>query len=164
MNTSSLTGLVVVLAAVIWLGAVVPGWVKRGESRDVVREATRAIKQQAKAIKRSARVKSGRGARGQVQAAVQPAQRVDYRALYQAALAVDADYRGVAAPAAENTWTPRAMPAPLHTGHIGTLEQPTLASVSEMPVSKVVATETVEPQAAVTGANLDEILRRRRAV
>jgi hypothetical protein len=58
----------------------------------------------------------------------------------------------------------------MHTGHIGTLEQPTLARVSQIkPAASATApaapaAQNERPEEAVIGANLDEILRRRRAV
>lgn len=53
-----------------------------------------------------------------------------------------------------NEWTPVALPKPLHSGHIGNLEQPVLAEVKEMPVV----------QAAPAAMDIDEILRKRRNV
>ena len=65
----------------------------------------------------------------------------------------------------DRSWTPRYMPAPLHTGHIGTLEQPNLAPVSQISPSIPAATApAARPEESVIGENLDEILRRRRAV
>ena len=61
----------------------------------------------------------------------------------------------------DRSWTPSTLPAPIHTGHIGSLEEPILAQVTELvvPVRKA-----ENPTDAVIGANLDEILRRRRAI
>ena len=61
----------------------------------------------------------------------------------------------------DRSWTPSTLPAPIHTGHIGSLEEPILAEVTELvvPVRRV-----ANPTDAVVGANLDEILRRRRAI
>ena len=68
------------------------------------------------------------------------------------------------APATDRTWTPRHMPAPLHAGHVGSLEQPLLARVTEIkPATQEMQGKTAEIMAPV-GSNLDEILRRRRAV
>ncbi|MEN9715882.1 MAG: hypothetical protein RJA35_1349 [Actinomycetota bacterium] len=176
MNTSSLTGLVVVLAAAIWLGAFVPAWVKRGEKANVVREATRQLKQQAKALKPKTATKRGRfAARANTRpvVAAQQSAPVNYRALYQAALSVAGEYeasQNAQIAEDEGGWVPRHMPAPMHTGHIGTLEQPTLARVSQIkPAASATApaapaAQNERPEEAVIGANLDEILRRRRAV
>lgn len=171
MNTSSLTGLVVVLAAAVWLGFFVPAWVKRGENVDLVREATRRIKQEAKSMApvgkaagKAALRAAKRASRSRSQAQPVAAQRVDYRSLYQAALAVGgvSTAAPVQAAADDRTWTPRHMPAPLHTGHIGTLETAKLAPVT---VLQSPATAPVgRPEEVVLGENLDEILRRRRAV
>jgi hypothetical protein len=84
-------------------------------------------------------------------------------------------YREVApevavAPVAEDrTWTPRHMPAPLHTGHIGSLEQPVLAEVKairETASGAAIAPSMAEKSetSVPVGEKLDEILRRRRAV
>jgi len=51
-------------------------------------------------------------------------------------------------------WTPVELPKPLHAGHIGNLEQPTLAEVKSLPVVQVTATTL----------DIDEILRKRRNV
>jgi len=161
MNTSSLTGLVVVLAAAIWLGFFVPAWVKRGEKVEMVREATRQLKRQAKALKPKA--KRGQGMRtARANAATQQvsAGPIDYRALYRAALAVGAQSdAATAASVDEGGWVPRQLPAPMHVGHVGTLEQPTLAQVTQL-----VPAAAARPEEAVIGENLDQILRRRRAV
>ena len=61
----------------------------------------------------------------------------------------------------DRSWTPSALPAPIHTGHIGSLEEPILAQVTELVVP---VRQVVNPTDAVVGANLDEILRRRRAI
>jgi len=58
-------------------------------------------------------------------------------------------------------WTPSTLPAPIHTGHIGSLEEPILAQVTELVVP---ARQIADPTDALVGANLDEILRRRRAI
>ena len=51
-------------------------------------------------------------------------------------------------------WTPVELPRPLHAGHIGNLEQPTLAEVKPLPVVQETA-KTLD---------IDEILRKRRNV
>lgn len=51
-------------------------------------------------------------------------------------------------------WTPVELPRPLHAGHIGNLEQPTLAEVKPLPVVQ----ETSKT------LDIDEILRKRRNV
>jgi hypothetical protein len=51
-------------------------------------------------------------------------------------------------------WTPVELPKPLHAGHIGNLEQPTLAQVKPLPVA----------QEQATTLDIDEILRKRRNV
>lgn len=169
MNTSSLTGLVVVIAAAIWLGAFVPAWAKRGEKASLVREATRQIKQQARALKPrgfAAGVKRTTRNSG-TQTVQRTAGNVDYRALYRAALEVagEAALAESSEVVDDRSWTPRYMPAPLHTGHIGTLEQPNLAPVSQISPSIPAATApAARPEESVIGENLDEILRRRRAV
>ena len=61
----------------------------------------------------------------------------------------------------DRTWTPTTLPAPIHTGHIGSLEEPILADVTELVVP---VRSTANPANAVVGENLDEILRRRRAI
>jgi FtsZ-interacting cell division protein ZipA len=158
MNTSSLTGLVVVIAAAIWLGAFVPAWAKRGEKSSMVREATRQIKRQARALapKRSERATK--------RVDVVAPSRVNYQALYQAAVQVASDYEASKAEVVdERAWTPRTLPAPMHAGHIGTLEQPVLAEVTKLQ-QPVIPAAAVNPEQVITGQNLDEILRRRRAV
>lgn len=163
MDTSSLTGLAVVIAAAIWLGAFVPAWAKRGERASIVREVTRQVKQQAKALAPKGRAVGGKRyarAAARTSVAASPVN-VNYRALYQAALDVAGEGQQQVTEAVDDrSWTPRYMPAPLHTGHIGTLEQPNLAEVSPI----VPAAPVARPEESVTGENLDEILRRRRAV
>lgn len=66
--------------------------------------------------------------------------------------------------AVDRTWTPRHMPAPLHTGHVGSLEQPVLAKVSQIKPAAVQAVAQTPEVVAPVGATLDEILKRRRAV
>jgi hypothetical protein len=61
----------------------------------------------------------------------------------------------------DRSWTPSTLPAPIHTGHIGSLEEPILAQVTELVVQ---ARQIADPTEALVGANLDEILRRRRAI
>jgi hypothetical protein len=92
-----------------------------------------------------------------------------YSALYQAASEYGAKVDATPVATDDRSWTPRAMPAPLHVGHIGELEQPVLAEVSE--ISRVAEVEVAQPEVAAThvseqisGSNLDEILRRRRAI
>ena len=83
---------------------------------------------------------------------------VSFSALVDQAKALDP----VAIPLEDDrSWTPATLPAPIHTGHIGSLEEPILAQVTELvvPVRKA-----ENPTDAVIGANLDEILRRRRAI
>ena len=61
----------------------------------------------------------------------------------------------------DRSWTPASLPAPIHIGHIGSLEEPILAKVTELPL---LGSKTADPTDALVGANLDEILRRRRAI
>ena len=97
--------------------------------------------------------------------AVRSVPAVSYRDIYREVAPTD-----VVAPVVEDrTWTPRHMPAPLHAGHVGSLEQPVLAPVKELRARPEVAEsapskEGVAAAVAPVGANLDEILRRRRAV
>jgi hypothetical protein len=96
------------------------------------------------------------------QRVARPNPNVSYRDLYRTAVAVG---EATDAPAVDDrSWTPNVMPAPIHTGHIGTLEQPVLASVSSIvakPQPEIAA--PVEENRPI-GEHLDEILRRRRAV
>jgi hypothetical protein len=57
-------------------------------------------------------------------------------------------------------WNPVQIPAPLHAGHIGNLEQPILAEVKEFPIPNVESGQIDAPQTM----DIDEILRRRRDV
>ena len=97
--------------------------------------------------------------------AVRSVPAVSYRDIYREVAPAE-----VVAPVVEDrTWTPRHMPAPLHAGHVGSLEQPVLAEVKEFRTRPEVAAnapskEGVSAAVAPVGANLDEILRRRRAV
>ncbi|MFM7029839.1 MAG: hypothetical protein ACKOWK_02085 [Micrococcales bacterium] len=215
MNTSSLTGVVLAAAAIVWLAFFVPAWVKRDQTVIVTREATRQIKQRVRAefkiktrsyeslVRKAARVTRARQVLGtvtllglvvtpltlidvaklwgfslasvvvtasalignralaRVQTQVRPIAGVqrpaNYAELYRAAqvFAEKAPASGV--PQVETAgWVPRNIPAPLHVGHVGTLEQPVLADVVQL--------EPAQEQIAVSGANLDEILRRRRAI
>jgi hypothetical protein len=102
------------------------------------------------------------------QRVARPNPNVSYRDLYRTAVAVGAATDAVEA-REDRTWTPNYMPAPIHTGHIGTLEQPVLASVSPIVAVKPLVVAQPELPAAVEenrpiGEHLDEILRRRRAV
>ena len=96
--------------------------------------------------------------------AVRSVPSVSYRDIYREVAPVET----VAPVTDDRTWTPRQMPAPLHAGHIGSLEQPILAEVKELRARpEVAAAVPATAEAAVSapvGANLDEILRRRRAV
>jgi len=88
-----------------------------------------------------------------------------YSALYAAAEQYGAKVTPVEEPESQG-WVPRALPAPMHVGHVGTLEQPVLAEVTslEPAIAAAQVQPEVAPEVAVSGANLDEILRRRRAV
>jgi len=215
MNTSSLTGVVLALAAVVWLAFFVPAWVKRDQKVIATREATREIKQRVRAefkvrtlsyevmVRKSVRVAQVRQILGvltllaslvslltvidlaklwvftilsalvsattlvtnrmlaRTQESIRPAARIqrpaNYAELYRAAQS----FAEKAAPSGEpqvekQGWVPRNIPAPLHAGHVGTLEQPVLAEVVQL--------EPANQEVAVSGANLDEILRRRRAI
>jgi hypothetical protein len=231
MNFSSLTGLLIFVGALLWVGSFIPSWVKRSENVQEVRETrqlvTREIRaqrpagrsskqstvaQQAISIGRRRRVIgsitvvgafvgvfaltdvatlgwvavaglsisalaliSNRGL-GKKQRALlansiqdRSSMASNYRSMIRTATSLAPQ---VSAPAVDDdrSWTPRTIPAPLHTGHIGSLEQPTLAEVTQLPVKReVAATETTDaaPAAATEafgGAALDEILRRRRAI
>ena len=96
-----------------------------------------------------------------------PASMVRKQNYYDSLFAAAVDYVKTEAPEQAETreWTPRPMPAPLHAGHIGQLEQPVLAQVSSLaaPLGETGVADTAAT-AEVSGANLDEILRRRRAV
>jgi len=215
MNTSSLTGVVLAVAAVVWLAFFVPAWVKRDQTVGEAREAAREIKQRVKnefkvrtlshssLVRKAARLAQVRRVLGAVtllgsvagllsaigfsklwpvtavsvvvaglslvanrrlaniQLSQVPAPRAvrpaNYAELYRAAqtFAEKAGAADVAPPAAEG-WMPRVMPAPMHLGHVGKLEQPVLA--------EVVALAPAENEIAVSGSNLDDILRRRRAI
>ena len=107
------------------------------------------------------------------QRAVRFVPKSSYRELYGevvgAGVAASVAAVPVSAPVDDRSWTPRYMPAPLHTGHVGSLEQPVLATVRSISVQQGTAHSQAEaPTAgqieAPIGATLDEILRRRRAV
>lgn len=231
MDTSSLSGLLVVVGIGVAITLFVPAWAKRSETIHEVREATRSAKQnirsQARAQQRAIRHTSvtrqalneqlvriqnvrrllafafmaGLATAGLtafsfatlwlasvVSAAVSAVALVANRALAHRQMALLEDQQAVravpavsyrdlyrqaapeafvaAAPAVEDrTWTPRHMPAPLHAGHIGSLEQPVLAEVKAIRVEGgVAASAAATSENLPIGANLDEILRRRRAV
>jgi hypothetical protein len=230
MNFSSLTGLLIFVGAVLWVGSFIPSWVNRSENVREVRETRQMVTREIRAQRPKARVSKqataaqqaisiGRRRRvigsvavvsgfvgvfaltdvaslGWVAAAglslstlslisnrgLGKKQRVLLASSIQDRSAMANNYRSmirtatsqapkVEAPAADDdrSWTPRTIPAPLHTGHIGSLEQPTLAEITQLPVKReVVAPESTEAPAAATeafgGAALDEILRRRRAI
>ena len=230
MDTSALTGLLVIAGLLVFVFAVLPGMLRRGQVTDAVRETTRQICQTAKveltartqAIKhtsysrdelaaRALRIAGARRVLGLItvtgmlvagfsaidfthlwafvaggavaatgslianrslagrqvalladQRVARPNPNVSYRDLYRSAVAVE---EATDAPAVDDrSWTPNFMPAPIHTGHIGTLEQPVLASVS--PIVAKVQPEIAAPveENRPIGEHLDEILRRRRAV
>jgi len=231
MNFSSLTGLLIFVGALLWVGSFIPSWVKRSENVQEVRETrqmvTREIRaqrpagrtskqstvaQQAISIGRRRRVigsiavvgafvgvfaltdvaalgwvavaglsisalalVSNRGL-GKKQRALlansiqdRSSMASNYRSMIRTATSL-APQVSAQAVDDDRSWTPRTIPAPLHTGHIGSLEQPTLAEVTQLPLKReVAAPETTEaaPAAATEafgGAALDEILRRRRAI
>ena len=82
-----------------------------------------------------------------------------YSALYSAAQQFGEKTSSKTVEPKEQGWVPREMPAPLHAGHVGTLEQPVLAEVTPIVPTQIEATEP-----PLSGDKLDEILRRRRAV
>jgi hypothetical protein len=231
MNFSSLTGLLIFVGAVLWVGSFIPSWVKRSENVQEVRETrqmvTREIRaqrpagraskqstvaQQAISIGRRRRVigsiavvgafvgvfaltdvatlgwvavaglsisalslLSNRGL-GKKQRALlansiqdRSSMASNYRSMIRTATSL-APQVSVPAVDDDRSWTPRTIPAPLHTGHIGSLEQATLAEVTQLPVKReATAPEATEAAPAAAseafgGAALDEILRRRRAI
>lgn len=230
MNFSSLTGLLIFVGAVLWVGSFIPSWVKRGENVQEVRETRQmvtkqlrenraavprgkqsSIAQQAISLGRRRRVigsiavvsgfiglfaltdltnlaavaiggltlaavslVSSRALwrRQQVLLANSIQGRADisnnYRSMVRSA--IDLAPQVAEAAADDRAWTPREIPAPLHTGHIGSLEQPTLAEVTQLPVAQPAVQSSGQKEIAKAevenfgGANLDEILRRRRAV
>lgn len=231
MNFSSLTGLLIFVGAVLWVGSFIPSWVSRSENVQDVRETrqrvTREIRaqrpspraskqstvaQQAISIGRRRRVMgsiavvgafvgifaltdlaslgwvaaaglslsglaliSNRGL-GKTQRALlansikdRSSMANNYRSMIRSATSLAPQIDMVQADE-DRSWTPRTIPAPLHTGHIGSLEQPTLAEVTPLPLKReATAAESTEVSPAATaepfgGAALDEILRRRRAI
>ena len=221
MNLSSITGVLLVVGAVIWLGVFIPNWVKRGHEVEETRQTRERVRhqvlealpmpQQTKQvntarsamrlgnIRRALGVASLAGAfvgifaltdiarfgglaggaftlagvsilvnrvmgtkqRALLEASVQGrSQRAkNYRAMYQTAINLELAKGQIE----DRSWTPRELPAPMHVGHVGSLEQPTLAQVTELPVNQSRTSET-RPEEQIAGANLDEILRRRRAI
>ena len=231
MNFSSLTGLLIFVGALLWVGSFIPSWVKRSENVQEVRETRQMVTREIRAQRPAGRtskqstvaqqaISIGRrrrviGSIAVVGAFVGVFALTDVAALGWVAVAglsisvlalisnrglgkkqrallansiqdrssMASNYRSmirtatslapqVSAQAVDDdrSWTPRTIPAPLHTGHIGSLEQPTLAEVTQLPLKReVAAPETTEaaPAAATEafgGAALDEILRRRRAI
>lgn len=230
MNFSSLTGLLIFVGAVLWVGSFIPSWVKRGENVQEVRETRQMVTKQL----RENRAATPRGKQSSIaQQAINLGRRrrvigsiavvsgfiglfaltdltnlaavavgglslaavslVSSRALWkrqQVLLAnsiqgradIANNYRSMVrsamdlapqvadAAADDRAWTPREIPAPLHTGHIGSLEQPTLAEVTQLPLAQPAVQSPGQKEIAKAevenfgGANLDEILRRRRAV
>jgi len=220
MNFSSITGVLLVVAAVVWLGGFIPGWVKRGQEVEDFREAkqrvVREVRQAMPAPKQTRQVSTAHAAmrlsnlrrllgvlalagvfvgafaltdlgnlglvatasfaiavaaflagavarKKQLALLAESAQSrgrvANYRAMYQTAF----DLGSQQSVAADRSWTPRELPAPMHVGHVGTLEQPELAKVTQLPVAQPNVV-IQRPEEQVAGANLDEILRRRRAI
>lgn len=220
MNLSSITGVLLVVGAVIWLGVFIPNWVKRGheveQSRQIIQQVRRQVNQAIPTPKRTTQVSAARQAmrlsairrslailaigggfvgvfaltdlshfsalatvsfalagfaillnrfaskkqRNLLEASVSVRSRsaANYRAMYQTAVSLAPENV-----VADRSWTPRELPAPMHVGHVGSLEQPTLAQVKQLAVAPVAQAETQESE-QIAGANLDEILRRRRAI
>ena len=232
MDTSALTGLLVIAGLLVFVFSVLPAMRRRGQVTDAVRETSRQIRETARveltartqAIKHTsysreelavralriggarrflglttlagllvagfsaidfahlwAVVAGGAGAAivslvanrslaarqlallaDQRVARVNP--NVSYRDLYRTAVAVGS-VTDAAQVVDDRSWTPNYMPAPIHTGHVGTLEQPVLASVSPIIAPKAAAPiEAPVEENRPIGEHLDEILRRRRAV
>jgi hypothetical protein len=217
MNFSSITGVLLVVAAVVWLGGFIPGWVKRGQEiediRQVKQQIVRQVRQASPAPKQSKQVSTAHAAmrlsslrrllgvmslaglfvgafaqlanlglvaavafilavvsmfagvvarKKQLALLAESAQSrgrvASYRAAYQTAFELGGSQPEIA----DRSWTPRELPAPMHVGHVGTLEQPELAQVTKLPIES--ETRVARPEEQVAGANLDEILRRRRAI
>lgn len=234
MNLSSITGLLIFVGAVLWVGSFIPGWVKRGENIQEVRETRQMVAREIRAQRPAARpgkqfnvahqaISIGRrrrvigsiavvsgfvgifaltdvGSLGGVAVAglslsalalisnrgLGKKQRALLANSIQDRSSMASSYRSMIRTATglapqvsaseaddDRSWTPRTIPAPLHTGHIGSLEQPTLAEVTQLPLKRdevapasTEAAPAASAEAAETfgGAALDEILRRRRAV
>ena len=219
MNFSSITGVLLVVAAVVWLGGFIPGWVKRGQElediRQVKQQIVRQVRQASPTPKQTKQVSTAHAAmrlsnlrrllgvltlagvfvgafsqlanlgtvagiaftvaaaalvsgvlarKKQLALLAESAQSrgrvATYRAMYQTAFELGANQPQIA----DRSWTPRELPAPMHVGHVGTLEQPELARVTQLPLAFEAETGAARPEEIVAGANLDEILRRRRAI
>ena len=55
MNPSSITGLLVVIVAIVWVGVLIPAWSKQGQESERVYAAKNAVKKQVKQVREQAR-------------------------------------------------------------------------------------------------------------
>lgn len=206
MNFSSISGILLSLAAVIWVALIIPAWFQSSENRSEIRAAKLAAKSQLIALNSTSvgsrsnlqsfsRVNQLRwagtlgfasaaallwlsvGNAGLVTAAVLLAlgSAVVLRrslVLKRSLLAQSLRSRKVKVPQqtfkanmaqpqaysneANNGWKPNEIPKPMHQLNMnGTLETPVLAEVKALPP---------KPVEQVANPNLDEILKRRRAI
>ena len=219
MNPTSLTGLLVVIAAAVWVCILIPAWTKKGFEGEEIRQARTQGLERIKAqhqpknsapkmvsiARISLRLSQLRMIFGftmfgglvtavvaladaanlwpisaagflvaLVSIAVTRRATKNHMQLLASSLAnrnrfsqgtVSVPASGIANPAVsaedqESGWIPVEIPAPLHAGHIGNLEQPILAQVKEFPIQNLEEVQNEPPQTM----DIDEILRRRRDV
>lgn len=127
------------VVAGLWLWVFIPSWLKRSEGREQERKKVSKLRHEVRAAKRGSKKK---------QATKQPT-----LALRNYYLSLQDEIQVNKTEESTEGWTPNALPAQLQK--IGSIE------LSE--IAKVVSLEVKREQIKMSSAELDEILRRRRA-
>jgi hypothetical protein len=133
MNFNGSGGLMLLVVAGLWLWVFVPSWFKRSEGRQEVRRTKREKPKSSGVVKTRSKLYT--------EAAF------DLRAAGKSEVALEDNSRA---------WQPNSLPAPAQ--RIGELEVAVLADVVALPIRKVSV-----PAKSLESAELDAILRRRRA-